>query len=346
MLHVTNGTSAMNRIHELGLPGYIVTWDDVLHEGPVPEGLDATALRKVRADFIASSDWGDKREVAKLMKVRDEVLANAPMSMEIVLWFEHDLYDQLQMLQVIDRLKDRREGPVTAILAADYLGYQTADRLREWFDNRQRITDEQWDLAIRAWEAFRASDPRVLIGLIESLNSGAPATTPNDGTKLRMKVQAAAALPSLGSALGRLLQQYPSVRTGLSRTEMQTLAALAGGPLPARAAYTASNHRVEEAVFMGDMGWWLHVRPLMTGRRPLIGIKGRAPSDFNDKAWWGESEDAPQLAITEDGGRVLAGQADHLALNGIDRWLGGVHLEGPTPAWRWNDATRSLVAAS
>src|SRR5262245_40893646 len=105
MLHVTNGTSAMNRIHELGLPGYIVTWDDVLHEGPVPAGLDAAALRRVRADFIAASEWGEKSDVAKQLKVRDEVLSNAPPEQEVVLWFEHDLYDQLQMLQVIDRLK-------------------------------------------------------------------------------------------------------------------------------------------------------------------------------------------------------------------------------------------------
>ena len=346
MLHVTNGTSAMNRIHELGLPGYIVSWDDVLHEGPVPTGLDATELRRVRADFIAEADWGEKRDVARQMKVRDDVLAGAPADQEVVLWFEHDLYDQLQLLQVMDRLKNRRGGLVTAIMATDYLGYQTADRLRQWFEQRQRVTDEQWDLAIRGWDAFRASDPRAVLDLLESITTGQPSSSSIDGTNLRLKVQAAAPLPSLAPALIRLLQQYPSVRSGLSRTETQTLAALSGGPLPARAAYTASNHRVEEAVFMGDKGWWLHVRPLLTGPRPLVGIMGRAPDDFGDQAWWGEEADTPTLAITEDGGRVLAGQADHLALNGIDRWLGGVHLQGRTAPWRWNDATRSLVAAS
>jgi hypothetical protein len=345
MLHVTNGTSAMSRIHELDLPGHIVTWDDVLHEGPVPGGLDAAALRKVRADFIASSDWGDKREIATEMRVRDEVLASVPPDEEVVLWFEHDLYDQLQLLQVMDRLQDRRTGLVTAIMAPDYLGYQTADRLREWFDGRQRITGPQWDLAVRAWAAFRASDPRAVLDLLDIIVFGQRAPNPTDSTK-RLKLQAVSPLPSLAPALIRLLQQYPSVRSGLSRTETQTLTALAGGPLAAGSAYTASNHRVEEAVFMGDMGWWLHIRPLMTGPRPLIGVQGRAPADFNDRAWWGEAADTPTLAITEDGARVLAGRADHSTLNGIDRWIGGVHLQGRSPAWRWNESTRSLMAAS
>jgi hypothetical protein len=311
----------------------------------VPEGLDATALRKVRADFIASSDWGDKREIAKQLKRRDEVLANAPVDEEVVLWFEHDLYDQLQMVQVMDRLQDRRGGPVTAIMATDYLGYQTADRLREWFDRRQRLIDEQWDLAVRAWQAFRASDPRAVLDLLEVIATGTAASDPSDSTT-RLKVQGAAPLPSLPSAFIRLLQQYPSVRSGLSRTEAQTLTALAGGAITAHGAYTGSNHRVEEAVFMGDMGWWLHIRPLLTGPRPLIGVKGRAPADFNDGAWWGDGPETPKLAITEDGARVLAGRADHLALNGIDRWLGGVHLTGRSPAWRWDEAARSLVQSS
>jgi hypothetical protein len=184
-----------------------------------------------------------------------------------------------------------------------------------------------------------------VLDLLEVIATGTAASNPSDSTK-RLKVQGAAPLPSLPAAFIRLLQQYPSVRSGLSRTEAQTLTALAGGSMTAPGAYTSSNHRVEEAVFMGDMGWWLHIRPLLTGPRPLIGVMGRAPADFHDGAWWGGGPETPRLAITEDGARVLAGRADHLALNGIDRWLGGVHLTGRSPAWRWDEAARSIVQRS
>lgn len=49
------------------------------------------------------------------------------------------------------------------------------------------------------------------------------------------------------------------------------------------------------------------------------------------------------LRLTHIGERVLAGTADHVLLNGIDRWIGGVHLQGHDVPWRWNDGTETLT---
>lgn len=49
------------------------------------------------------------------------------------------------------------------------------------------------------------------------------------------------------------------------------------------------------------------------------------------------------LRLTEMRQRVLAGEADHVTVNGVDRWIGGVHLLGYHAPWRWNDATESLT---
>ena len=43
-----------------------------------------------------------------------------------------------------------------------------------------------------------------------------------------------------------------------------------------------------------------------------------------------------EFALTQAGRDVLAGAADRVALCGIDRWLGGVHLNGRGPTWRWS----------
>ena len=48
------------------------------------------------------------------------------------------------------------------------------------------------------------------------------------------------------------------------------------------------------------------------------------------------------LELTPSGRAALAGEADHVALNGIDRWIGGVHLSGPEAAWRWDEGTESV----
>jgi hypothetical protein len=49
------------------------------------------------------------------------------------------------------------------------------------------------------------------------------------------------------------------------------------------------------------------------------------------------------VRLTDTGARVLAGEADQIALNGIDRWIGGVHLQGQHVPWRWDDGTETIV---
>ena len=39
-------------------------------------------------------------------------------------------------------------------------------------------------------------------------------------------------------------------------------------------------------------------------------------------------------------------EADHVALNGIDRWVGGVHLHGKAARWRWDEGTESVAATA
>ena len=40
---------------------------------------------------------------------------------------------------------------------------------------------------------------------------------------------------------------------------------------------------------------------------------------------------------------MRAGQLDHVELNGIDRWIGGVHLDGKQARWRWDEGTETVI---
>jgi hypothetical protein len=51
------------------------------------------------------------------------------------------------------------------------------------------------------------------------------------------------------------------------------------------------------------------------------------------------------VALTDAGRAVLEGREDRVRLNGIDRWLGGVHLQGNESEWRWDVAHRRLAGA-
>ncbi len=318
MLHVTNGSVVVTRLHELGLPGRALPWDDVLHEGPVRAGLDPAALRRERAAFLGDSPAA-AADIERGLAARDQTLSAAAADDEVVLWFEHDLYDQLQLLQVLDRLEHPR---VTAVLAGDYLGAQSGTTLREWYHARRPISDDDRQLARRAWAAFQSADPADLLQFVAEAPTGLS--------------------PHLLPALRRHLQQYPWVGTGLSRSQAQTLAAAAAGAACARDIFVAANHGAEDAIFMGDSAWWWHVRPLIEAPRPLLDVRGERPATWGDPAWWYDEPSAPVLILTADGRRVLDGKADHVSLNGIDRWLGGVHVT-INSMWRWDNHTGTLL---
>jgi hypothetical protein len=116
VLHVTNGDAVVPDIAAATgeEPGRILPWRDVLHDGPVPAGLGAPELARVRAAHLAGRGWGEEGEILAELLERDARLDQADRNDEIVLWFEDDLFDQLQLAQVSDRLTGR-PGPLTIV---------------------------------------------------------------------------------------------------------------------------------------------------------------------------------------------------------------------------------------
>src|SRR3954452_12321951 len=103
MLHVTNGDSVVQTLRQTKLPGKFLSWIDVLHDGPVPD-QPPQELAKTRAEFIASVGFDSYENVLRNFTERDATLSWHESDDEIVLWFEHDLFDQFQLIQILDRL--------------------------------------------------------------------------------------------------------------------------------------------------------------------------------------------------------------------------------------------------
>lgn len=324
MLHITNGDSVAGTLADAGFGPAIAAWRDVLHEGPVPADLPLDELSAVRAGFIASG--GRDHDIVRAhFRERDRMLRSAPDHDETVLWFEHDLYDQLQLLQILDWFASQGlEGTQLSIVCdAEYLGPVDANGLRERFAKRRPVTGLQLNLAREAWAAFRAPDPRSLLPLLGDSSTE---------------------LPFLGAALLRHLQQFPDVHTGLSRSEFAALDAILEGHSRAGRAYIASHHEKEDAVFLGDSVFAGYLEQMSRERSPLVlqadGGRVVAPADgAGAAAFW-----AMELAVTNAGRAVHDAVEDRVLVNGIDRWLGGVHLE-PGNVWRWDEA-KHVVARS
>jgi hypothetical protein len=234
MLHITNGDCAV-RVLSRAVQGEILPWRDVLHEGPVHAGLPLAELSRRRAAFIASAGWGSSSDVAASFRQRDERLAAAASEDEIVLWFEHDLYDQLQLLQLLDWFAARPQPRLSLVCEAEYLGTMTPARAAELFRTRRSLASQELRQASAVWGAFGSADPRAI------------ALEPVPG------------LPFVAPALQRLLEEYPWTTDGLSRLERQVLEALRDGPLAFEELYVRAHHRREDPVWLGEtvLAWHL-----------------------------------------------------------------------------------------
>ena len=324
MLHITNGDSAAETIKDAVFSGQILAWRDVLHEGPVPGNLSLANLSRIRAEFIAAQGWGNSLEVEKGFAERDQIISRFQEHDEVVLWFEHDLYDQLQLIQILawfaacdllipTKLKLICIGEYPGVQPFFGLGQLNANQLAALYPQRKLLTREQIKSGRAAWQAFTTSDPTEVTTLLAGDTS---------------------ALPFLHNALLRHLQQFPSSGNGLGRSEQQILAAITAGNHTPSEIFRA-DQAMEEAVFMGDSTFWSYLKRLCEGAQPLLKIADGAafslPLTQPDENFF-----AQKLILTDTGRAVLAGQADQIKLNGIDRWFGGVHLKGNEIVWRWD----------
>ena len=118
-----------------------------------------------------------------------------------------------------------------------------------------------------------------------------------------------------------------------------TLKAVATGHFQLVDIFVQVDHR-EERPFFGDTTLWQCLDGMASGKHPLIFVSGpgRLPlwnPPRNLAAW--------EVLVTEAGVEVLEGKKDAIELNGIDRWMGGVHLCRGKPIWRWDEQERKLV---
>jgi hypothetical protein len=186
------------------------------------------------------------------------------------------------------------------------LGQLAPHQLAALLDARQPVSAAQLTIGRAAWRAFTSPDPTSLESFLRS------DTAP---------------LPFLDRALRRHLEEFPSARGGLSRTEERILRLVrerASAPVDAFLAL----HRLEDCFYVGDASFWRILRELAGGRVPLIALEtGVARHGLPDGT----------IRLTAAGEAVLDGRADAVRLRGIERWLGGVRLAGRTESpWRWD----------
>ena len=319
IVHVCNGDATADTLSLADLPGDIRVWADALDVGPILPVGDAEHYR-ARGEYWASRGHGSAADSSQRLAGWDKGFDEAAGAEELILWYEHDLFDQLALIRLLARLARRGLPQQLTIVSIDRhpeipnflgLGQLKPEQLAELWPRRTPLSRDAIDEAVTAWIAVTANDPRALPFLTKRIK----------------------AMPFLAGALERHLEELPDPTSGLSRTERQMLAAIARGE--------------------GSAGALMHASHAMDPRYPITGgllldvLKRFGACGFIEGAPTGapgpDALKPVNATITALGRQALAGAIDRVHECGIDEWRGGVHLTGKGPVWRWSSAERRLI---
>ncbi|NNG09510.1 MAG: DUF1835 domain-containing protein [Arenibacter sp.] len=167
-LHITNGDVLTEKLRTLNLQGDIITWREMLCEGKTETNVGSESFWKTRFEFLnknykISKSWFIDKTLKEYRS-----LCSHKQEDHIVLWFENDLFDQINMLAVISWLKTHRPYAQISLVSGDQevkmdnllgLGSLTEDQLRKVFNNRTLLTQDDVEYADYVWQLYCSDNP-------------------------------------------------------------------------------------------------------------------------------------------------------------------------------------------
>lgn len=316
-LHLRCGDDIRGGLVKAGFAGEFGTFAYPFVHGPASQDEDRAAFIETGTRFLVETGFAASEVETRRRLIEEFMLLDASIGMErVCLWFEHDAYDVLCLLFLLDWYARHGVPRELSFLCCDGhpsvddfhgLGQLSPSALRDVWTNFCPVTPEILALGQECWSAYTASDPSDIWKIVER---GTPQ------------------VPPVASALYRQMRELPDRVTGLSLTEQLTLSVLGeNGDLPAGQLFRRYTLDYEPLVFMGDLGFRQCVLlPLASGPDPAITL---ATGESDN--WW----EATLVGLTETGTALLAGQGDWMECAQVERCVGGVQISSGAPVWRF-----------
>ena len=283
---------------------------DLLSCGPLARGASLRQWRALRQRYLRSVFFDDLPTFLFSREPRD-LLTNLPVlrrAQKVVFWLGTGLIDQLLVSWLVGEAEvigaDPRDFRVMQFHRHGMRGYDilsiailNPDDLRELAQGVE-ATPIDVDETRAAWEAVTSPEPDQLVGFCS-----------RSSTQLSL----------LKSALVTLLRRYPDARTGLNFWDYELLKYCGEvGPRAVRVVGHTMGSNMETPDWPGDSYLFARLRRLGDSRlrHPLVRFSGRLSRIRS-----------AEVSLTDVGSDVLAGRANPVTLNGIDDWVGGVHLD-------------------
>jgi hypothetical protein len=304
--------------------GELLVNQDELSCGPLPTLHSLDEWRRIRESYLRTLDSDFTFD-----RLETDLLTNASSLSEaesITLWLGTGLADQLLLVWMPQLLRLLNMGPerlqVVQVSQVNGFEIQGVGLLNpDQIGNlpQAEVLDEMTIASLdAAWSAITAPDPSLLE---EFLSQGAVPP------------------PFLQRSLVYLLLRFPDAETGLNMLDLLLLQCVAEqGPDARRVIGYTIGRSIDSLDYVGDYYLFGRLSRLADPSlpHPLLSLIGSCDELQNAR-----------VHLTEAGRNVLDSRANFVEMNGIDDWVGGIHLDSSAGrVWfQQNAAFRAIIDA-
>ena len=211
-LHITNGDSTTNYLKKLRFSGEFITWREMLCEGKTTTDVGSESFWKNRFDFLKTVYKVNKPTFIEFTLKEYRNLCKKKEQNEIVLWFEPDLFCQINMLAVLSWIKRYRQGYEISLVSdgTDAKSHKNAgfsllseEQINLLYKNRVSLSQDDIEYADYIWQLY-CSDSPLRLETVYKFNPMSP-------------------FQHLESAIEAHLKRFPSIENGLNFVENNIL---------------------------------------------------------------------------------------------------------------------------
>ena len=211
LLHITNGDRFTEKLKSLKLKGDIITWREMLCEGKTETNVGSESFWKTRFEFLnknykVSKSWFIEKTLKEYRS-----LCNHKQEDHIVLWFEYDLFCQVNMLAVLSWLQTHRKyAEISLVCSGNEDDSDTMyglcdlsdEQLLNMYENRTVLNQDDIEYADYVWQLYCSDNPIRLENLkdFEDFNFN-----------------------YLADAVNSHLHRFPTIKNGLNQMENNIL---------------------------------------------------------------------------------------------------------------------------
>ena len=308
-LHILNGQGTAYPFQRSGLAGEVMVWNEALAVGPVVQEVGSNAFWKLRIDYHSTAytelEKPPQVDYKKLVLSEFEKVQPLPSYQELVLWFEFDLFCQVNLIALCSWLHGQDLGEAVVSLVCidrfpgirDFkgMGQLSAEAFPKLFTQRKKLDKSTLLHSALVWSGYCDPDPRKI----------QEALTNKTGSSF----------PFLARAMQEHYQRFPSTFDGLNKQERQILNTATSGSYSKR-ELVGQMLQQDRWYGFGDLQYYIYLHRL----KALLSFQN-------------------QVTVSGLGQEVLAGKKDFLEIQPEKVALGGA----VNTDYRWDPLQQQLI---